>query len=234
MRPEKHLGIVSAINSDPNDPGSLKIRAPGLVEGQDLGGTWIQPSFNFAGDDEGVYFVPQPGGLVEVEVEADAERATEDLDARWVASKYNATHRLPSEFRSNPTQRMGIKVRGGTILFDRVQQLLALISAKLRLGIEGATHPVMRGDTYNQSLDTWLEAMILFLDAASTLTTANSTQFTALQTAAIGTLAPLAAAFGALASAWTTFGAAIATFKTATTTRKSALSTWLSTMVNTE
>lgn len=216
---EIHFGKVIS-NADPAGIGGLKVQVDTLVDGSVLSDEYIPPTFPFAGKDEGFFFVPKEQSIVEVEVTADPEKATETISAKWRGVLYTDTDTIPTEFSSDPTNRGGIKFGNHTIVFEKAKDLLALISPAVRLGVEAASHPVMRGDTFNTALDTYLTAV----DA---LAQGNITNFGTLAAASTGSLSPLAAGFGAQVTTWTTFKAAAASFK-------GQLNTWLSTRVKTE
>lgn|GEM_PF-6291672 len=214
-----HYGVV-VDNNDPDRRGGLKVRVDDLVDQLPLLDEFIPPSFPFAGSSVGWFFVPAVGAQVEVEVESDPERSVEDIHARWRSTLYSVNDPPPAEFTSDYPNRAGIKFGPVIVTLDQTQDLLAMVSSNVRLGEEAASHPVMRGDTYNQQLDAYLTAV-------NTLASTNVTEFTALAAASTGVLAPLASSFTNLATAWATFQSAIATFK-------GAESSWLSTKVKTE
>lgn len=221
---EVHFGRVLA-NDDPEGRGGLKVRVDTLVDGSALSDEYVPPSFPLAGKGEGFFFVPAVGALVEVEVVTDPETATEDLDARWRAVLYTDADAVPSEFADDPVNRGGIKFGDGKVLlFEKAKDVLALIGANVRLGEEDATHPVMRGDTYNDALSTYLNA---FTTNLTTPVSGVIAALTALETAATGPLAPLKPGFTALKATWTTFATAVTTFE-------GLKDSWLSTKVKTE
>lgn len=158
MRPEKHFGTV-VDNADPDSIGSLKIEVKTLVDGTPLKEDWIQGKFPFAGGGEGFYYVPSKGALVEVDVEEDPERSTEEIDARWSSARYTSKDPIPEEFKSDPTNRGGIKYGDEVLLQDKAKALTALISGKVRLGDEDCIHPLMRGDMFNQNLNTYMTTL---------------------------------------------------------------------------
>lgn len=202
-------------NKDPEKLGRLRVRCDTLVRGGDLA-DWIPPAFPFAGSDEGFFFIPKIGSMVEVEVQADAKKVIESLEPRWVSVLYTNLDSIPEEFKSDPTKRGGIKFGDVILTFDKAKKLLALVSANVRLGEEGATHPIQRGDTYNTQLSTFLTALQTFL--------------TALNAYALA-IKPIADPSGAATTALST---AIAAMTTAASGFSSAAQTWLSTKVKTE
>jgi hypothetical protein len=232
-----HTGKVLD-NVDPAKGGGLKVQVDALEEGTALrGGEYVPPAFPFAGNDVGFFFLPEKGALVEVEVESDEERATEELSPRWRAVLYTNVDKIPAEFLSDPTKRGGIKYGKGVLLFDQKKDLVALISANVRLGEESASHPVMRGDTFNSELSTYLSAE----DAYQALVNPHNVAWNTL----LGTWAGIPAAtpiLGSHVNAWasalqptqTALNAGDITWKAAIAAFKANLSTWLSTKVKTQ
>lgn len=221
MRPEKHFArVVSA--ADPEKQGRARVEAGTIVEGVPLEGddAWFPVDYPFAGGGEGWYYPPNEDALAVLEVEADPERGTEEIDARVTGFRYTDRDPIPEEFRSDPTNRGGVKFGAEVLLQDRAKALTALISAALRLGLEDATHPVVRGDTLN-------DALTQYLTAEEALAEENVTQFAALAAAAAGLLAPLKQPFEDLATAWGVYKGEVTTFK-------NAAPGWLSTRVKTE
>lgn len=214
-----HTGVVLD-NKDPKRRGGLKVRVDTIAAGVPLGEDYIRPCFPLAGKGSGFFLIPKVGSIVEVEVEADPDFAMGSLDAAWRAALYTEADPIPAEFVTDYPNRGGVKFGDVVLLLDSGQDIFGVVSTQVRLGTEAATHPVIRGDTYNQQLDT-------FLSQLNTLATNSVTQYGVLAAASTGPLAPLAAGFGALATGWTTFAAAIAVFK-------GAAATWLSTRVKTE
>lgn len=247
MKAEKHFGTVKD-NKDPDKLGGLKVEAKTVVDGTPLRDAFIPGKFPFAGKGEGFYYVPPKGALVEVEIEADDGKAAEDADARWSSARYTEKDAIPEEFQSDPTNRGGIKYGVEVFLQDKTKKLTALISGKVRLGEEDATHPLVRGDTYNTQLETyltaeaaWVQAVSAYLTTCQTCADANVTQYEALATACTGPLVPLKVAFEALKAAWqaqssgvTSASAAAATYLAAVNAFKAAKITWLSTKCKTE
>jgi hypothetical protein len=110
--------------------------------------------------------------------------------------------------RNEPVHRNrgGVKFGAEVFLQDRVQALTALISTNVRLGLEAAPHPLMRGDVFNDALDLLCQTAMA--------------QWAAIEQIAVGPLAPLATPAGLMKVAWGTFQA--------------QLLSWLSTRCKTE
>ncbi len=239
-------------NDDPDSRGGLKVQVDAIEEGAPLrGGEYVSPCFPFAGADVGFFFLPEKGKMVEVELESDPEKATEELSARWRAVLYTDADKIPSEFLTDQTKRGGIKYGKGLLLFDQKKDLVTLISANVRLGEEDASHPLTRGDTYNTQLSTFLDAMTTYLTAEDAYAGLEANHWTAAQAAnlvwknlatglpvltdlliAYGT--PLEGTTNALKTGVITWRAAITTLKAAVAAFKAAKTTWLSTKCKTE
>lgn len=115
---EKHWGIVTD-NDDPQKRGRLTIQCDTVAEGDVL--EWIEPSFHFtdSGQDikAGAFWVPNPGTIVEVEVESsDDGLQSNDLDPRWKCCLY-PDNAVPDVFKENYPQRRGWVTRAGHILY---------------------------------------------------------------------------------------------------------------------
>lgn len=234
MRREIHIGTV-VDNNDPDMRGGLKVRVDELVDQLPLMDEHIPASFPFAGSSVGWFFVPDVGAQVEVEVESDPEGAVEDIRASWRSALYSVNDPVPSEFQTDYPNRAGIKFGNIVVTFDKSQDILALVSGNVRLGEEAASHPVMRGDTYNSEEATLFNSWTTYLGQVSTLASTNATNFTALAAECTAPpLTPLGAKFTALATAWTTFGTQVATLSSAISTFLGNQNTWLSTKVKTE
>lgn len=225
-------------NDDPANRGGLKVQCDALEEGIALrGGEYIPPCFPFAGAEVGWFFLPARGTLVEIEVESDPERATEELAARWRAVLYTDRDKIPAEFLSDQTNRAGLKWGSDLLLFDQTKGLVTLISANVRLGEEDASHPLVRGDTYNGELVTYLDAEDAFQALLSPYVAGWKAIFTAWKGLTPGT--PLTTdALISVGNAMETpaqgLVTGIATYRTAISTFKAAKTTWLSTKCKTE
>ena len=237
MRREIHYGVVID-NVDPDKRGGLKVRVDTLLDQLPLLDEYIPPTFPFAGSEVGWFFVPEVGAQVEVEVETSDEQSVEDISASWRATLYSENDAPPAELTSDYPNRAGIKWGPVIWILDKTQDLIALVSSNVRLGEEAAPHPVMRGDTYNQQLDTYLTQE----DVENTLdTTYLNGLLTALNvwanlTPPSGpvTNAVLTAFANAVIPGLTAYVSGLATFKAAIATFKGAAITWLSTKVKTE
>lgn len=235
MKRETHAAKVLD-GSDPLKLGGAKVQVNDLVDERPLDEENFVPGrYPFAGNGEGFYYAPQEGTLLEIEVEEDPEAAVEELAPRWVGMLYSNEDEIPTEFQSDPTNRGGVKFGDEVFLQDKAQALTALISAAVRLGEETASHPLVRGDTFNAAWETWMSALETYLTAESTLASSNATNFASIAAACtVSPLTALKAFFEALAQAWTDHGSAVSNFASATTTWKGAKNSWLSTKCKTE
>lgn len=221
MLKEIHYGKVVE-NDDPLKQGRIKVQVNTIVDATVLIDDFIPATFPYAGNDRGFFFVPEIGAQVEVEIEHDPEKVVEEINARWRGVLYSDIDSIPDEFKSDPTKRAGIKYGDNVLLFDQSSDLISLISSNVRLGEENASHPLIRGDTYNT------EEAALLTDISTTLTTLNVawTALAALPPPPVlgSVLAPIATP---VVPAITNLIAKISLFLT-------KQSTWLSTKVKTE
>jgi hypothetical protein len=168
MRRETHVAKVLS-SDDPAKAGGAKLQATDLVDGPLDPEEFVPGRFPVAGDDEGFYFAPPKGGQVELEAASDDEEGVEDLAPRWVGMIYSNRDAIPAEFRSDAVARGGIKWGDGVLLFDKTSDLLALISANVRLGEEAATEEVLRGTKFNAEFNTFLNDLTIFVNAIGLL-----------------------------------------------------------------
>lgn len=218
---EVHFGTV-VDNVDPEARGGLKVRVDTLLDQLPLLESYIPPAFPFAGNGVGFFFVPEVGAQVEVEVEADPEKSVEDLNARWRGVLYSQNDPVPSEFTSDYPNRAGIKFGDLVVTFDRTQDVAAIVGDNVRLGEESASHPVMRGDTYNSAEDAYLSSEDGFLTALSgALSTWSG-------------LPPGPATNASLTAFAAALTASLASYQGAVGTFRGSQNSWLSTKVRTE
>lgn len=180
---EKHWGIVID-NDDPEKRGRLTVQCDTIAEGDVL--EWMNPSFHFvdSSSDEqgGSFWVPNPGAIVEVTIEAEDDSEANDLDPQWKCSVYSQGG-VPEVFQENYPKRRGWVTRKGHILyFDDTEDSLTFhyehpsgakitvdndgnialeTSAKVFIGVDDAQHPLTRGDELKDFLDTlkiWLDS----------------------------------------------------------------------------
>jgi hypothetical protein len=118
-RKEKHWGIVID-NQDPEFRGRLIVQCDTIAEGDVL--EWIEPSFHFVDSDNetsaGAFWVPNPGAIVEVEIEAEEDSEGLDLDPRWKCCLYSEGQ-VPEEFvdQDHYPNRRGWKTRAGHLFY---------------------------------------------------------------------------------------------------------------------
>ena len=251
MKRDLHIGKVLD-NDDLDKIGGVKIQINEIVDGAALyEDDYIPGRFPFAGNGEGFFYPPQINAMLEVEIEGDPEAAVEELVPRWVGMLYTSEDEIPAEFKKDHTNRGGITFGDEVFLQDKKKALTSIISEKVRLGEEEASHPLNRGDTYNAELDTFLIAFDTYLTAENTFVgelaalhnaeKANATIWKALPPAApvlgsvlaaSGTLLETVA--GAAGTGAATYQTAIATFQSAIATFRAAEDSWLSTKCKTE
>jgi len=239
-------------NEDSDKLGAVKVQVNDLVDGGALDDENLTPGrYPFAGGGEGFYYAPQVGTLLELEVLEDEEEAVENLDPRWVGMLYTSEDVIPSEFQSDPTKRGGVKFGDEVFLQDKKKALTALISGKVRLGEEEASHPLVRGDTYNQELEIYLTGEGAYLIAENALAGNEATFWGAMKTAlqtwqaltpGIPATTDMLIAFATavkpsvdnLAAGGSAWSSAITAFQGVVTAFKGKLSSWLSTKCKTE
>ena len=118
-RKEKHWGIVID-NRDPAFRGRLTVQCDTIAEGDVL--EWIEPCFHFVDSDSqtsaGSFWVPNPGAIVEVEIEAEEDSEVLDLDPRWKCCMYSEGQ-VPEEFivEGHYPNRRGWKTRAGHLFY---------------------------------------------------------------------------------------------------------------------
>lgn len=183
--------------ADPARAGAVTLQVNELLEGGVLGGedAFVAGRSPFAGNGEGFFYPPQKNALLEVEF-PEGDAVEDVVVGRWVGMLFTDLDAVPAEFTSDYGNRGGVKFGSEVLVQDKAANLTALVSANLRLGLEAASHPVVRGDTQKTALEALCDA--------------NVAQWTAIETAAVGPLAPLAAPALAMKTAWTTFKATLA------------------------
>lgn len=178
---EKHWGIVID-NDDPEKRGRLTVQCDTIAEGDVL--EWMNPSFHFvdSSSDEqgGSFWVPNPGAIVEVTIEAEDDSEANDLDPQWKCSVYSQGG-VPEVFQENYPKRRGWVTRKGHILyFDDTEDSLTFhyehpsgakitvdndgnitlqTSQKIYVGSDSADEPITRGNilkTYLNDIKTWI------------------------------------------------------------------------------
>jgi len=178
---EEHWGIVID-NRDPEKRGRLIVQADTIAEGDVL--EWIDPTFHFVDSDTetkaGSLWIPNPGAVVAVEIEAEDDSEAMDLQPRWKCCIY-PDDAVPDAFIENYPNRRGWVTRAGHILyFDDTEEQLYFYyehpsgakitvdnDGNIRLDTDasvyigrGASHPITRGDVLENfltSLKSWLD-----------------------------------------------------------------------------
>lgn len=113
---EKHFAIVTRV-----EDGTLKEKLRGAIffKSDTLTGSTeypvpAEPSFGLAGKDgEGLFWVPQVGDQIEVEI----NKADEHTNPKYVRMLYSSEDEIAAEFKTNYPYRMGWKTRVGHILY---------------------------------------------------------------------------------------------------------------------
>jgi uncharacterized protein involved in type VI secretion and phage assembly len=109
MRTMRIFGEVTN-NNDPEQEGRVKVKSDQL-EAQEFP-AWLEPSFSMAGAEWGIFFVPEVGDLVEIEID-DRPQA----GGLYARSVYTPTNKIPAELLANYPNRMGIVTKGGHKIF---------------------------------------------------------------------------------------------------------------------
>lgn len=175
-RKEKHWGIVID-NQDPEARGRLIVQCDTIAEGDVL--EWVEPSFHFVDSDKdtsaGAFWVPNPGAIVEVEIEAEDDSEGLDLDPRWKCCLYSEGQ-VPEEFQDNYPNRRGWKTRAGHLFyFDDTEDSLTFYyehptgttitvnnDGHIHIGLDATEHMV-HGDileTFLNDLKSWLDGHV--------------------------------------------------------------------------
>lgn len=179
---EYHIGTVRR-NDDPEKRGRLIVEAPTIVSGETL--PWAEPSFHFVDSsaEAGSFWVPNPGSMVEIEIEGEVDSEFSGLMPKWRCNVY-PLGTVPPEFQENYPERRGWKTRAGHILyFDDTDdartfyyehpsgtKIKVVENGNIELSPapgqsvlvgEGADQKIARGDI----LDTFLDAMKLWADS---------------------------------------------------------------------
>jgi len=105
-----------------------------------------RPSFPFAGNNYGIFVVPQQDDQIEIEIDEDLNYP----EPRYRAVLYSDVDEIPEEFKTNYPFRMGWKTPGGHLLMfdDKEGQELIKLAHTIGTGFEWTTD----GD--------WLETVV--------------------------------------------------------------------------
>ncbi len=180
----KSIYVAKVLNNeDPQRIGAVKIQANDLIDDAALSEELTPGRYPFAGGGEGFYYAPQKGSLLEIEINEDEEESTEDINSRWTGMLYTKDDDIPEEFQSDPLKRGGIKFGDEVFLQDKTLNLSSLISENVRLGEEAASHPLNRGDTYNEQLVLFLDALTAYITAIQAIADPAGTATNALKAA---------------------------------------------------
>lgn len=155
MRREIHIARLTS--GEVGESGERTVRADDLLEG-DLP-EQVQVLTPFAGGGEGFYFPSPSKATCALEVEAESGNSAETLAARVLGFLFNQQNAIPAECQSDPSNRGALKLGETLLLLDKAQKIAALIAENVRLGTEAASHPLVRGDTFNSQLDVFLTSL---------------------------------------------------------------------------
>lgn len=169
----KYRGLVTD-NSDPTNRGRVKVRVPAVLHELEV---WAMPCLPYAGNNVGVYTIPEPGAGVWVEFEGG-----DPSYAIWTGGFW-ADNELPKDEQSteaSPSLRIIRSEKGLMISFNDESEKITLSDSngsnimtiavqegKIRLEaalkvvleapqielVENATHPVVFGDNLLQYLN---------------------------------------------------------------------------------
>lgn len=146
-------------NDDPDQRGRLKVSCGALVqEGTDLP-DWIEAgAYAYTGKgDAGIFFVPDIGEVVLLEVVTDnTDDDHEGMallvapEIRWICCTYPSTADVPAEMRGKTYgKRMGWKSPAGQsfVFADDLKEFIFKVG-KIRLGSDAAAEPLVLGDLF--------------------------------------------------------------------------------------
>lgn len=114
---EKHYAEVTR-NTDPEE--GTQLRGAVYFKSETLTGDVeyplpAQPCFHFAGSNRGFFFVPEPGDIIEIEI----DNAISTPEPKWLCMVYSSEDDIPREFSKNYTKRMGyVSKSGHAFVFD--------------------------------------------------------------------------------------------------------------------
>ena len=121
MVKELHIGEVTnnmmGPDGNPFSRGEVMFKCETLLEDGSEYPIPAVPSFHYATDGYGIFFVPPPGTQIEVEVAQGRDKVVESR-VRYRAMLYSDINEVPSEFMTNYPYRKGLKLPSGIIVFD--------------------------------------------------------------------------------------------------------------------
>lgn len=177
----QHREVYEAKVTDAADPekrGRLKVTCGAITaEGLDLP-EWVEMAASlYSGKgDAGMFFVPDVGEVVEIEVVVGS--SDDDVpglglltspDYRWRCTIFPDTDSVPAEFRQDYGKRMGIKTPSGQIfMFDESLKQIVLKAGKLRLLSEGADEPIPLGNVLLAFLTSFLDQYLVHVHPTGT------------------------------------------------------------------
>lgn len=164
--------------ADPEKRGRLKVSCGAITaEGLDLP-AWVEmASSPYSGSgDAGMFFLPDVGEVVEIEVvvgSSDDDYGGLALltspDYRWRCVIFPDTDSVPTEFREKYGQLMGIKTPKGQILaFDESLTEMFLKAGKVRLLSATADEPIPLGNLLVAFLSSFMDLYVVHTHATGT------------------------------------------------------------------
>lgn len=121
MIKEIHIGEVTnnTVGPDgkPFSKGEVLFKCETLLEDGSEYPIPAVPSFHYATNGYGIFFVPPPGTQIEVEVAQGLDKIVESR-VRYRACLYSDVNEVPPELLENYPHRRGIKLPSGYLIFD--------------------------------------------------------------------------------------------------------------------
>jgi len=121
MVKEIHIGEVTnnlvGPDGKPFRRGEVMFKCETLLEDGSEYPIPAAPSFHYATNGYGMFFVPPPGTQIEIEVAQGRDKIVESR-VRYRAMLYSDINEVPSEFLSNYPHKKGIKLLSGRLIFD--------------------------------------------------------------------------------------------------------------------
>lgn len=171
--------------ADPEKRGRIRVSCGKIGNAKETLDDWIAPEFPYAGSDgkHGWFFLPSIGDQVLIrfvtgstEDDIPGESFIRAPQYRWLAVFYPDLISVPETFRQNYGKRFGIVMPSGSVLlFDEADKEIILDGAKLRVGIESATEPLVCGTLYKTHTQTVEQRIADLADEVERIATALKT-----------------------------------------------------------